>query len=63
MVQRYKMRVFDFVSQMSSKPAMLKDDFTEKYFEEDNPHNKELFNPNKAVVRNSTTTTIVVVFV
>ena len=56
MAQRYKMRVFDFVSQMSIKPAMLKDEFTEKYYEEDNPHNKELFNPNKAaILRNSST--------
>ena len=56
MAQRYKMRVFDFVSQMSIKPAMLKDEFTEKYYEEDNPHNKDLFNPNKAaILRNSST--------
>ena len=33
---------------MSVKPSMLKDEFTEKYFEEDNVHNKELFNPTKA---------------
>ena len=41
---------------MSIKPAMMKDEFTEKYYEEDNPHNKELFNPNKAaILRNSST--------
>ena len=50
MAQRYKMRVFEFVSQMSVKPSMLKDEFTDKYFEEDNSHNKELFNPNKVAV-------------
>ena len=56
MAQRYKMRVYEFVSQMSVKPAPLKDEFTEKYFEEDNPHNKELFHPNKAaILRNSST--------
>lgn len=37
---------------------MLKDEFTEKYYEEDNPHNKDLFNPDKAVVRSSPKTTI-----
>ena len=26
---------------------MLKDDFTEKYYQEENPHNKDLFVPNK----------------
>ena len=55
MVERYKLRVFDFVSQMSVKPSMLKDEFTEKYFEEDNPHNKDLFNPNKCAVLTSNT--------
>ena len=48
------MRVFDFVSQMSVKPSMLKDDFTEKYYLEENPHNKVLFNPDKAAVTMST---------
>ena len=47
MAGRYKRRVFEFVSQMSVKPNMIRDSFTEKYYEEDNPHNKELFNPNK----------------
>ena len=32
---------------------MLKDEFTEKYYEEDNPHNKELFNPAKAALLES----------
>ena len=36
---------------MSVKPDMIKDEFTEKYFEESNPHNKELFNPNKAAIQ------------
>ena len=35
---------------MSVKPSMLKDDFTEKYYLEENPHNKVLFNPDKAAV-------------
>ena len=35
---------------MSVKPNMLKDDFTEKYYQEENPHNKVLFNPDKAAV-------------
>ena len=35
---------------MSQKPNMLKDDFTEKYYQEENPHNKVLFNPDKAAV-------------
>ena len=34
---------------------MVKDEFTEKYYEESNPHNKELFNPNKATVNRSST--------
>jgi len=38
---------------MASKPMMIKDEFTEKYFEEINDHNKDLFNPDKAVLQNS----------
>lgn len=38
---------------MSVKPSMLKDDFTEKYYEEDNPHNKDLFPPDRAGSQNS----------
>ena len=34
------------MTQMVSKPAMIKDEYTEKYYEEDNFHNKDLFNPN-----------------
>jgi hypothetical protein len=33
---------------------MLKDDFTEKYYQEDNPHNKELFNPSRVSVGKKT---------
>ena len=36
---------------MASKPVMVKDEFTDKYFEEDNEHNKLLFNPDKVVLR------------
>ena len=39
---------------MTNKPIMIKDEFTEKYFEEANEHNKELFNPDKAVLTSST---------
>ena len=33
---------------MIDKPKMIRDDFTEKYYAEENPHNKDLFVPNKA---------------
>ena len=33
------------------KPNMMRDEFTDKYYEESNPHNKELFNPNKVMVK------------
>ncbi len=36
---------------MTVKPNMLKDDYTEKYYEENNEHNKDLFNPNKAALK------------
>ena len=39
--------------QMVSKPSMIKDEYTEKYFEEDNYHNKVLFNPHKVVANSS----------
>lgn len=35
---------------MTVKPNMLKDEYTEKYFEENNEHDKILFNPNKAAL-------------
>ena len=41
------------MTQMVSKPAMIKDEYTEKYYEEDNFHNKDLFNPNKAAANAS----------
>ena len=39
---------------MSLNPNMLKDDFTEKYYQEDNPHNKELFNPSRVSIGKKT---------
>ena len=38
---------------MAKKPQMLRDDFTDKYFEESHDHNKDLFNPNRTVMRDS----------
>ena len=32
---------------MSVKPTMISDDFTDKYYHEDNPHS-DLFNPIRA---------------
>ena len=37
---------------MAKKPSMLKDEFTDKYYEESHLHNKDLFHPNRTVIRN-----------
>lgn len=47
---RYRQRVFDFVSQMSIKPKLIADEFTDKYYYEENAHDKILYNPEKAVL-------------
>ena len=36
---------------MTYKPNSLKDEFTDKYYEENNSHDKVLFNPSKAVLK------------
>ena len=33
---------------MIEKPRIIRDDFTEKYYAEENPHDKDLFVPGKA---------------
>lgn len=41
---------------MAVNPTMMQDDFTDKYYHEDNPHNKHLFNPetvNNRIYANS----------
>ena len=38
---------------MSINPCVVKDEWTDKYFQENHSHNKELFNPVKAVLINS----------
>lgn len=42
---------------MSMEPKLLKDEYTDKYYHEDFAHNKELFNPTKAVLSNSASRT------
>ena len=37
---------------MAKKPSMLKDEFTDKYYEESHLHNKDLFHPNRTIIRN-----------
>ena len=41
---------------MAVNPTMVQDDFTDKYYHEENPHNKHLFNPetvNNRIYANS----------
>lgn len=42
-----------FKLQMSVEPKLLKDEYTDKYYHEEYAHNKELFNPAKAVMSSS----------